>query len=155
MKLKTLLVMVITLVLLAAVVASWLWHPKDISVLGLDPQHLVLDARADCQAAPGPCVFKADKLRLSLSLPGPLRPLEPFEMHLQVEGLVVEQAVATFTMQGMEMGLNRYVLRPSSQGWRGKALLPVCSEQRKDWRVAINLRASDGDYRVVFPFRTQ
>jgi hypothetical protein len=110
---------------------------------------------AQCDATKGPCEFKSGKLRLTLSLPEPVRPLHTFEMHLQVEGVAPSQVVATFTMVGMNMGLNRFVLRPGEDGWRGQAMLPVCSEGRNDWLATLSLRTRAGDYRVVFPFTAQ
>jgi len=76
---------------------------------------------------------------LQLHLPQPLFPLKPFTLVL--EGAVgLDSAVADFTMPGMYMGVNRYVLRPESDAaavWRAEVTLPVCTAARTDWLLTL------------------
>jgi hypothetical protein len=155
MKIKHGLILFVTVLLVVAVLASWLLRPAEMAQLGMEPQNLLVDGEAPCDAAEGPCEFRQGRLGLIFSLPEPVRPLQPFELHLRVEGLEPSRVVATFTMSGMDMGLNRFELQPGVDGWRGRAMLPICTEARKDWLATVSLHGAEGDYRVVFPFTAQ
>jgi len=156
MKIKHGLVVFVSGLLLAALLASWLLRPRDMAQLGLDSQTPILSGRAQCDAARGPCEFRAGPLLARLTLVPPVQPLNPFSMDLYLEGLSPRQAVVTFTMVDMEMGLNRFALRPGEGGrWYGQAMLPVCSQGRKDWLATLTVGTTAGDYRIVFPFTTQ
>lgn len=153
MKLKHILVLGLSVLLVVALLASWLFRPADISQLGMDTRPPIHMGQAQCDSAQGPCEARAGPLLARLNLLPPVTSLQPFEMHLQLEGVSARQAVITFTMADMEMGLNRFVLRPAQDGdWHGQAVLPVCSEGRKDWLATLTVVTDEGDYRLVFPF---
>ncbi len=55
-------------------------------------------------------------------------------------------------MVGMDMGFNRYDLRPTADGaWAAKVTLPVCVSGRRDWILYLDLDGS----RYAIPFSTQ
>ena len=74
-------------------------------------------------------------------------PFKPFD--LTVRTPVVEQVFADFTMQGMDMGLNRYTLQRTADGvLQGKIILPMCVSGESNWMMTLEL---DGAKRQI-PF---
>jgi hypothetical protein len=77
-------------------------------------------------------------------------PLEPFELNVEVTG--IRRVSAEFQMVGMDMGFNRYDLRPAGNDiFASKVTLPVCVSGRRDWILYLDL---DGT-RYTLPFSTQ
>lgn len=59
---------------------------------------------------------------------------------------------ARFSMQGMEMGLNRYRLLADGPGhWQAEVMLPACVQGRRDWLLTLE---ADGA-RYQLPFRSE
>ncbi len=55
-------------------------------------------------------------------------------------------------MQGMEMGFNRYDLRPAASGeFASNVTLPVCVSGRHDWSLTLDI---DGSH-YALPFRSR
>ena len=76
--------------------------------------------------------------------------LEAFELNVHAAG--VSRISAEFQMVGMDMGFNRYDLRPTADGaWAAKVTLPVCVSGRRDWILYLDLDGS----RYAIPFSTQ
>lgn len=77
-------------------------------------------------------------------------PLESFELHISAPG--VTRISAEFQMNGMDMGFNRYDLRPAENGMlAAKVTLPVCVSGRRDWTLFLDI---DGT-RFALPFSTR
>jgi len=76
-------------------------------------------------------------------------PLAPFELQVQAPG--AGRVSAEFQMNGMEMGFNRYDLRPAGGGFASRVTLPVCVSGRRDWTLYLVI---DGT-RYALPFSTQ
>ena len=76
--------------------------------------------------------------------------LEAFELSVRAAG--VSRISAEFQMVGMDMGFNRYDLRPTADGaWAAKVTLPVCVSGRRDWILYLDLDGS----RYAIPFSTR
>jgi hypothetical protein len=76
--------------------------------------------------------------------------LKPFV--LSVAGPPLRKASVSFQMSGMDMGFNRYELRPGADGrWSASITLPVCTVSRVDWAAQINL----DDQSYVLDFSTR
>lgn len=76
--------------------------------------------------------------------------LEAFELRISAPG--VNKISAEFQMNGMDMGFNRYDLRPAANGMLAtQVALPVCVSGRRDWTLYLDV---DGT-RYALPFRTQ
>lgn len=74
-------------------------------------------------------------------------PLEPFELSVAAPGSA--RVSAEFQMVGMDMGFNRYDLRPRADGvFASRITLPVCVSGRADWLLYIQI----DDARYVLPF---
>lgn len=77
-------------------------------------------------------------------------PLQPFELIVEASGS--QRISAEFQMVGMDMGFNRYDLRPAGKGvFASKVTLPVCVSGRRDWILYLDL---DGT-RYALRFSTQ
>lgn len=76
-------------------------------------------------------------------------PLAPFELTVRAPGAT--RVSAEFQMNGMEMGFNRYDLRPGVGGFASKVTLPVCVSGRRDWTLFLDI---DGAH-YALPFSTQ
>ena len=79
-----------------------------------------------------------------MAAPGGLKPFG-----LQVAAVGAKAVSASFAMQGMDMGENRYRLIQGQDGtWRADVILPVCVAGRADWMMTLEV---DGR-RVAMPF---
>ena len=64
--------------------------------------------------------------------------LKPFMLSVASPNL--RKAAVSFQMSGMDMGFNRYELKPGPDGWWSASItLPVCTVSRVDWIVHISL----------------
>ncbi|MDR2876132.1 MAG: hypothetical protein LBV44_09450 [Methylobacillus sp.] len=76
--------------------------------------------------------------------------MQPFNITVTWPG--ASQVHASFQMNGMEMGYNRYKLIAVEKGkWQGKATLPACIQSRKDWQVMLE---ADGK-KIVLSFESR
>ena len=76
-------------------------------------------------------------------------PLEAFELRVRTGD--AHHISAEFQMVGMDMGFNRYDLRPVADGaWASKVTLPACVSGRGDWVLYLDLDGS----RYALPFST-
>ena len=65
--------------------------------------------------------------------------LQPFKVLLETD-LPVSTVELDFTMQGMDMGINRFGMQQQADGrWQGEMILPVCSLSRNDWIVELRV----------------
>jgi hypothetical protein len=77
-------------------------------------------------------------------------PLEPFGLSARAAG--ASRVRAEFQMVGMDMGFNRYDLRPTGDGaFAATVTLPVCVSGRRDWVLYLDV---DGA-RYALPFSTR
>lgn len=77
-------------------------------------------------------------------------PLEAFE--LTVMAPRATRISAEFQMVGMDMGFNRYDLKPAAGGaFASKVTLPVCISGRHDWVLYLDLDGS----RYAVPFSSR
>ena len=77
--------------------------------------------------------------------------MRPFKLHVQVPG--ADEVYASFAMEGMEMGLNRYrLLAVDSDDWYAEVTLPVCARGRLDWLLKLDIRAKGtvSQYQLTF-----
>lgn len=62
--------------------------------------------------------------------------MQPFQ--LRVDWPQARSVHASFSMQGMQMGMNRYRLLADGPGhWRAEIMLPACVQGRSDWVVEL------------------
>ena len=79
--------------------------------------------------------------------------LTPFTVRLRTEGFHPSSINVEFTMQGMDMGFNRYRLQPVTDGvWETRVTLPVCSLGRNDWSSRLEIDYQDKTWFADFDF---
>ncbi|MFP5504823.1 MAG: hypothetical protein ACLGH6_01365 [Gammaproteobacteria bacterium] len=77
-------------------------------------------------------------------------PLEGFGLHVSAPH--ARRISAEFQMTGMDMGFNRYDLRPAGDGaFASNVTLPVCISGRHDWTLFLDV---DGT-RYALPFKSR
>ena len=66
---------------------------------------------------------------------------EPFDIELRQVPAEVQEVHVSFSMKDMDMGFNRYRLKPEGNGvWAARTIrLPVCVSQRNDYLADINI----------------
>jgi hypothetical protein len=85
------------------------------------------------------------------------RALQPFPIHIQLDGPQSAVAVTVdFSMQGMNMGSNRYhLMADASAGWNADIILPICTSGRTDWVADFELVVADRRLQIQVPFVLQ
>jgi len=130
------LLLVVALVAIA-VAGYWLNRPPE--------------ARAVACADPlAGCRFSHRAATVNVQFSARPTPLKAFE--LKVSAPKAARVSAEFQMNGMEMGFNRYDLRPTGNGtFASSVTLPMCVSGRRDWTLYLEV---DGT-RYALPFSTQ
>ncbi|MDQ1316060.1 MAG: hypothetical protein QG662_2169 [Pseudomonadota bacterium] len=104
----------------------------------------------DCADPLAGCAFNHRGASASVRFSSQPAPLEAFGLRVTAPG--ARKISAEFQMLGMDMGFNRYDLRPDASGaFTSNVTLPVCVSGRHDWRLFLDV---DGA-RYALPFRTQ
>lgn len=142
---------------LAAAFAALLWMGSQRPGTQVAPGTAApLQVEADCDSARAACRAQGDDLAIELRLGPALRPLESFDIELRVlRGVLDAQAriEVEFQMRDMDMGLNRYRLERSEDGfWQGRAVLPVCTTGRSDWVAVIGIEQDGRRWIAEMPF---
>ena len=113
-----------------------------------------LELASDCDLSVTECRIRAEGALLWLRFEGPIKPMQPFEVRLL--GAQTNSATIEFSMEGMDMGLNRYRLRSLDELTRGATVvLPACRSARRDWLAQVHVVLDGKSYTGVFPFVTQ
>jgi len=96
------------------------------------------------------CTFVHKGMPANLRFSAQPEALQPFVLSLVSPNL--RTASVSFQMSGMNMGFNRYDLKPGADGrWAANITLPVCTVSRVDWIAELNL---DGQlYTLTFATR--
>ncbi|MHB1143487.1 MAG: hypothetical protein ACYCZS_01150 [Thiobacillus sp.] len=96
------------------------------------------------------CSFSHRGATVNVRFSGQPAPLEAFELNVSAPGIT--RISAEFQMVGMDMGFNRYDLRPAgSDAFASKVTLPVCVSGRRDWTLTLDVDGS----RYALPFSTR
>jgi hypothetical protein len=129
------LLMVVALVAIAAA-GYWLKRPAEaIAVPCPDP---LAGCGFSHRGSPASVRFSAQPL-----------PLQAFGLHVATAG--AHTVSAEFHMVGMDMGFNRYDLRPAGAGgFAARITLPVCVTGRHDWMLYLEVDSQ----RYAIPFTT-
>ncbi|OJW47292.1 MAG: hypothetical protein BGO60_00180 [Thiobacillus sp. 65-1059] len=129
----------ILVVVLAAIAAAGYWLKR--------PAAAVAVSCADPLAG---CAFDHRGTTARLRFSSQPAPLEAFELSVRAPG--AGRISAELQMSGMDMGFNRYDLRPAPDGAFGATVtLPACVSGRRDWVLYLDI---DGT-RYALPFSTR
>ncbi|HHO67986.1 MAG TPA: hypothetical protein ENK12_03045 [Gammaproteobacteria bacterium] len=111
---------------------------------------------AGCDPVQERCEVTVEGLALAVRLGPGVKALNAFPLRvwpaLEPDARV-DKFFVSFTMSGMDMGMNRYRLSPQPDGsWLAEVTLPICTSGRTDWIATIELRTDKGHWRVAVPF---
>lgn len=130
------LLLVIALVAIAA--AGW-WLKRPAEALAVT-----------CADPLAGCVLSHRGTAASVRFSAQPEPLKAFGLSVRAPGAT--RVSAEFQMVGMDMGFNRYDLRPVADGaFASTVTLPVCVSGRHDWLLFIDIDGS----RFSLPFSTR
>jgi len=118
---------------------------------GMPATPLELSPLCDVKAG---CVAAADDFSLRFSMGPDMQVLAPFPVRVEVQGgRRADSVTATFAMQGMDMGVNRYQLVSDGAGrWLANVTLPVCTSGRSDWIASLEVMTKGRRFAVEVPF---
>jgi len=91
---------------------------------------------------------------LNISTDHPPQIMRPFKLLINAPEMT--PIAASFAMQGMDMGLNRYRLIKQENGWwTAEVTLPVCIQGRSSWllELEVEMRSKQRRYYVAFNSR--
>lgn len=129
--------LLLVVALIAIAVAGW-WIKRPVEAVPVA-----------CANPVAGCSFSHRGTALTLRFGAAPQPLAPFDIELRGSG--VQRASAEFQMIGMDMGFNRYDLKPAgADRLAARVTLPVCVSGRRDWVLYLDL---DG-LRYAFGFST-
>jgi len=81
--------------------------------------------------------------------------LQPLTLRVEAPGLGADAVVVDFAGVDMNMGLNRFELKPTGDGvFSGTGLLPVCIRNRMLWQATVYAEADRGLIAAPFRFET-
>jgi hypothetical protein len=121
-----------------------------ISVAGYWLKRPAEAVKVSCADPLAGCIFSHGSAPVSMRFSKPPVPLEAFELNVRATG--ANRVSAEFQMVGMDMGFNRYALRPAgSDVFASKVTLPICVSGRRDWVLYLDV---DGT-RYAVPFSTR
>jgi len=136
---KRIWVPLLLVVALAAIAVAGYWLKRPAEALAVP-----------CADPLAGCAFSHQGTTVSVRFSSQPAPLEAFE--LRVTAPVATRISAEFQMVGMDMGFNRYDLRPAGGGaFASRVTLPVCVSGRRDWTLTLDLDGS----RYALPFSTR
>ena len=83
------------------------------------------------------CSFKIDQQIYSIKSNQPINTSQPVNLTLQGPAQSIR---LSWQMLGMEMGNNYYkMLSDDQKTWRAETMLPICSQQRLDWLLTLEI----------------
>jgi len=127
----------------------WQWQQPPSIVSGAVAHGCDLN-RSPCEATfPG-----GGRLRVSVT-PRPIPLITPVTVEVQLIGLKAESVQIDLNSPDMNMGYNRHVLVPRSDGvFAGHTVLPVCVRDRMTWQLQATARTPSGPVGANFEFET-
>jgi hypothetical protein len=116
---------------------------------------LLLERLPGCRLAQAACRASGAAGSMQVIVAAGARSLQPFTVRVRLEGIQPRgssDVSLEFSMHGMEMGPNRYLMRalPDNE-WSADVILPLCTTRRVDWTLSILVRTVDSEVAAGFP----
>lgn len=118
---------------------------------------VVSAALSSCDVQQGPCSAVIEGLgTVTLTIaPRPVPLVEPLTIKVETKIPAVRQLDVDFSGVDMNMGYNRFNLKPIANGlYEGTGMLPVCVRNRMTWEAKVMLTMGDVVYVAPFRFDT-
>ena len=136
-----------------------------ISIYNLNTQALFNDnvvveiSALECKPQIQSCKIVTEDFNIEISLNENIFYLKPFNVFVQTEvktNFDIEFIQIDFKMEGMNMGVNRFLLTKKNNNdkkkvWNGKALLPICVARRADWFAELEIVTKQKQYFLSIP----
>jgi len=91
---------------------------------------------------------------LNISTDHPPQNMRPFRLLINASEMT--PIAASFAMQGMDMGLNRYRLIKQGDGWwAADVTLPVCIQGRSSWLLELEVKMHSKQQRYYVAFNSR
>lgn len=103
-----------------------------------------------CQLAVDSCEIVIADSHFEVRIEGEVKALQPFVFRVVDGNHVIEQAVVSFRMKAMAMGVNQYRLLKSEAGWVADIVIPICTTGRRDWLVELEISLNKSTKKVLF-----
>jgi len=114
----------------------------------------VLSALPGCDLQQGCRAGDEGSFSVELRFAAPPRAMKAFPVRLRVAtGEALETVMISFSMLGMDMGLNRYrMVLGASNTWTADVTLPICVSGRSDWIAGVELVTARRRFQWNVPF---
>lgn len=116
----------------------------------------LLALEQSCDIASAGCVAANEHLSVKVKFDSGFGALKPFRLRLQLDQITpvkIDGIELVFSMQGMQMGLNKYrLIRETDRLWTATVTLPICTSGRSDWLADFELKSSDQKWTARIPF---
>lgn len=103
-----------------------------------------------CQLGVETCEIVIGDTRLKVSVEGEVKALQSFFIRIVDKNNTLDQAVVSFKMKAMDMGINQYRLVRVENGWVADIIIPVCTTGRRDWLVEFEFVVNETRRKVAF-----
>ncbi|MCU7958422.1 MAG: hypothetical protein KZQ58_00120, partial [gamma proteobacterium symbiont of Bathyaustriella thionipta] len=132
------------LLLMAAIAAGW-WLSGQQSA---GSRSLLWQGRMDtqCQLDKQSCSLQAPQGRIRMQIvPRPIAVMQPLQIKIETDIGKIKNIRVEISGLNMDMGTLPFLLsRQSGQTYQGKAMLPVCSNQRMHWQARVYMETAEG-----------
>lgn len=108
---------------------------------------------SNCDLTAASCHVNVNDQVFVISLVGDPSPLEAFFVNVLVEGNQPLSIDIEFTMDGMDMGFNKYQLKLVDNVWKVKSILPICTLGSKDWNLIVRLNLKESEKIAYFKLK--
>lgn len=115
-------------------------------------QQVKVESGCDPRAS---CIASAPGFSARVSMGPDMHVLKAFPVVVQIESdTQVKDITFAASMQGMDMGLNRYRLQETGADgqWRADVILPICVSGRTDWIGLLEVRTGDLNRQIQLSF---
>lgn len=152
---KSLLSVLSTLLLIAALAVLWLFAER---FNLLEPAEIELSA-ANCDVAQTACTAQGDGFSITLEpVSGEVSSLQPTDWQVKVEG--IESSNVLLDLQGVDMfmGPNQTLFSPAENQsglFRGQAILGACTTGEMLWEATVLMDTPKGKVTTRFGFKAK
>ena len=120
------------------------------------PLAVILELHLPCNIATDGCTAGNDNVQLSVKFDQDFGALKPFTLQLQLDQntpVKVDEINLIFSMNGMNMGLNKYrLIQKNDALWVATVTLPICTSGRSDWIADFEIQSINQKWKAQIPF---
>ena len=138
---------IVLMFLLSYLVGVWLTPGEK----KITPESIIV---SNCDLTVSRCSVSFKNEVVTTSVVGEPSPLNPFIVNVSVVGKQAPLSVEIeFTMDGMDMGFNKYHLKLAGDVWKVRSILPVCSLGEKTWNLIVRLNLKESKKIIYFKIK--